>query len=129
MPKFQYDPVGKRWVKQYETTTPDPLASAKKQRRSHENADAILSPRPADSEDWVQDGHWAYVASGGDKRRNVRAIKYEKQHRHLHIEYHGGRVYTYVGVPPDIARQIYVAPSIGKAIQRLIKGHFSYGRG
>jgi hypothetical protein len=40
-----------------------------------------------------------------------------------------GKTSTYTGVPPDLARQVMNAPSIGQALRESVQGVYDHGYG
>jgi hypothetical protein len=52
---------------------------------------------------------------------NVVSIGYGVESRILEVEYSSGGVYQYSNVPPEIARDVLNAPSIGKYLNQYVK--------
>jgi hypothetical protein len=48
--------------------------------------------------------------------------------RILEVLFHGGSVYQYFDVPPQIYNELRQASSVGQYINANIKGHFRYAR-
>ena len=57
---------------------------------------------------------------------NVAAVGYDHEAQELHVEFKGGGMYIYEGVPPDVAAQVQGAPSVGKAINEHCKDCFDF---
>lgn len=54
----------------------------------------------------------------------ISQMKYDKKQQILEVEFHGGRVYTLNGVPPDIAEGLATASSAGHYFHAQIKGRY-----
>lgn len=78
-------------------------------------------------EDWLERSVWVEVISS-----NIKAIAYDAQTRTLAVEFdgHGKRsdaVYEYQGVPEDVARDMFLASSMGVYLdQRIKKAGYSF---
>ncbi|MDE0358216.1 MAG: KTSC domain-containing protein [Gammaproteobacteria bacterium] len=46
----------------------------------------------------------------------------------LEVEFHGGRVYQYYGVPKQIVDEMMQAPSVGKFFNLYIREGYAYSR-
>lgn len=57
---------------------------------------------------------------------NLRSVGYDPAKNILEIEFHGGRVYQYTGVPRSIYNGLMGASSHGKYFHRRIKGRYPY---
>ncbi len=60
---------------------------------------------------------------------NVAALGYDEENQELHVEFLGGGLYIYEGVPPEVAFKVQTATSIGKAIDEHCKDCFSFRKG
>jgi lysyl-tRNA synthetase class 2 len=55
----------------------------------------------------------------------IGAYNYDEDVRVLHIRFRNtGQTYSFQGVPPDVAKQLADAPSIGKFFKSNIEGQF-----
>jgi hypothetical protein len=77
-------------------------------------------------EDWVEGDQWAAVRSS-----NVAAIKYDPERRELRVRFqrHAAGTepqYLYQAVPEDVARGLFLAPSVGTFLAARVKGHYGY---
>ena len=59
---------------------------------------------------------------------NVQAIGYDPETQTLEVEFHGGSVYQYYGVPDHMHEQIMRAPSKGGFLNSYIKNGYPYSR-
>lgn len=59
---------------------------------------------------------------------NVASIGYDSVKRILEVEFKGGAVYQYDGVPISQYEAIMVAPSVGRYLNDHIKGVYEYRR-
>lgn len=57
---------------------------------------------------------------------DVLSIGYDAAERILEVEFHGGRVYRYRGVEPDMHAQFMKADSYGQFLFAYINGHYRY---
>lgn len=57
---------------------------------------------------------------------NLASVGYEN--RTLYIAFHSGGLYSYVGVPESLYRELLSAPSKGKFFHAYIKGAYPYQR-
>ena len=55
---------------------------------------------------------------------NLRSVGYDGWSRLLEIEFHGGRVYRYSGVPGSIYTGLMRAPSLGHFFAETIRDHY-----
>ena len=51
---------------------------------------------------------------------NVAAIGYDADSRELRVQFKGGAIYRYVGVPPEVHTALMGAPSKGSAVRSLL---------
>lgn len=58
----------------------------------------------------------------------IRSVGYERGRQLLEIEYAGGGVYDYYGVPASIYHGLMNAPSRGRYVNQHIKPRFPYRR-
>jgi len=59
---------------------------------------------------------------------NIRAIDYDASTSTLTVEFHGGRVYQYSGVPESVYRGLMSAASHGSYFSDYIKDRYSTAR-
>lgn len=59
---------------------------------------------------------------------NVLSVGYDAERSLLEVEYQGGGVYRYRGVPADVHRTLLEARSLGAYLQHYVKGHFAFER-
>ena len=59
---------------------------------------------------------------------NISSIGYDTNTQTLEIEFVGGRVYQYYGVPDNMHEQIMQAPSKGQFLHYNIKNNYPYSR-
>jgi hypothetical protein len=59
---------------------------------------------------------------------SIAAIGYDDHARILEIEFHGGSLYRYLDVPPDIHRRLLAARSHGAAFNALVRDAYRYRR-
>lgn len=62
------------------------------------------------------------------KSSNLVSVGYDDASCILEIEFHGGRVYRYSGVPPEEHRGLMAAASHGKYFAANIKNRYAYTR-
>ena len=55
---------------------------------------------------------------------NVASVGYDPDARILEVEFKGGSVYQYHGVPADVHSEMMNAESIGRYLGRFVKGVF-----
>jgi len=72
--------------------------------------------RPRDSD--AIEGEWKPVVSS-----NIKAVRWE---RSLTVEFHGGKKYTYVGVPEDVWRKLMAAGSHGAFLSLEVMKKYKY---
>lgn len=53
---------------------------------------------------------------------SLASVGYDPQTQVLEVEFHGGRVYRYSAVPPDVWRSLLEADSAGRFLNREIRG-------
>ncbi|HWH83198.1 MAG TPA: KTSC domain-containing protein [Burkholderiaceae bacterium] len=58
----------------------------------------------------------------------IAAHGYDPVHQVLAVEYHGGSVFHYKGVEPDIAAALAVAESPGKFLNSRVRGMYDHER-
>ena len=56
------------------------------------------------------------------------AVAYDPSQRVLHLQFHGGAVYKYLGVPAEIQQALLSAPSKGRYFNQAIRGRFPFTR-
>jgi hypothetical protein len=59
---------------------------------------------------------------------NVSSIGYEPQASTLEVEFVGGGIYQYYGVPENMYVQLMSAPSKGQFLNTYIKNQYPYSR-
>ncbi len=57
---------------------------------------------------------------------SLASIGYDPSHRVLEVEFHGGRIYRYLGVPPRRYEELLHADSAGRFLNTRIKGVYPY---
>lgn len=57
---------------------------------------------------------------------SLASVGYDPSHRILEVEFHGGRVYRYFGVPPRRYEELLSAESAGRFLNTEIKGVYPY---
>ena len=76
----------------------------------------------SDADSWVNYRRWAKVASS-----NVLAIHYDKKDLILSVQFKGTAkgvkypIYTYSGLPSQVAKDMYLAGSKGKYVWRVLR--------
>ena len=60
------------------------------------------------------------------KSTNVAYVGYDPEKQILEVEFHGGNVYQYYDVPETIFKELLNASSIGKYLNKRIKGVYRY---
>lgn len=76
-----------------------------------------------DADDWASLGRWVNVKSS-----NVGAIKYDWDLRRLYVQFKNGSVYSYEGVHPVTARNMFNSASMGKFVWQRLRDKFAYRR-
>lgn len=66
-------------------------------------------------DDFLTSGEWCSVTSS-----NVAEARYDADREHLAIRFLSGKVYTYPGVPADVAADFISAPSKGRWVHRTL---------
>jgi hypothetical protein len=56
----------------------------------------------------------------------VSEVAYDSNTNELHITWNSGRRSAYSGVSEDVANQVANAPSVGQAVNQLIKGSYNH---
>ena len=59
---------------------------------------------------------------------NILSVGYEPENRLLAVEFNGGRIYEYYGVPDTVHRGLMQANSKGSFFHQAIKGQYSFHR-
>ena len=59
---------------------------------------------------------------------NLATIGYDTKTQTLEVEFHGGRVYQYYGVPENMFDEVMRAASAGKFFNIYIKDKYPYSR-
>lgn len=68
-------------------------------------------------------GHWIAVSSS-----NLEAYRYNEHTKELQVRFHGGRIYSYAGVPQNIVDEFASAPSKGHYLNASIKHQYAAQR-
>ncbi len=63
------------------------------------------------------------------KSSNVVSVGYDPQSQVLEVEFHGGSVYRYRGVPAEQHEKLMQATSVGGYLSAHIKGVYAFERG
>lgn len=56
------------------------------------------------------------------------ALAYDESTGRLRVEFRGGAIYDYCGVPVEIPGALLCAPSVGACFNKLVRGSFPYCR-
>lgn len=59
---------------------------------------------------------------------NLAAVGYDPVTQTLEVEFHGGRIYQYYGVPERMFEEIKQAPSAGRFFNTYIRNGYPYSR-
>lgn len=59
---------------------------------------------------------------------NLAAVGYDPMTQTLEVEFHGGRIYQYYGVPERMFEEIKQAPSAGRFFYAYIRNGYPYSR-
>jgi len=59
---------------------------------------------------------------------NLVSVGYDSESQILEVEFKGGAIYQYSGVPEAVLAGLMAASSCGSYLQQHIKGHYSYVR-
>ena len=57
---------------------------------------------------------------------SLASVGYDPSHRVLEVEFHGGRVYRYFGVPLRRYQELLAAESAGRFLNTRIKGFYPF---
>lgn len=63
---------------------------------------------------------------------HIAKVGYDEASQELHVEFQqkgqkAAQTAVYSGVPPDVAKMVVDAPSVGSALHELIKGKYAHG--
>lgn len=58
---------------------------------------------------------------------HIGGVGYDAHSQELWVEFQNGKTAVYQGVPPDVARMVTDAPSVGTALNQFIKGKYGFG--
>ena len=63
---------------------------------------------------------------------HINEVGYDPDSSELHVTFQGsegnpGKTAVYVGVPPDVARMVVEAPSVGTALHQFVRGKYGHG--
>lgn len=58
----------------------------------------------------------------------VADMEYNEKKSSLRITYTSGAVYDYIGVPPEVFKEMKIAGSKGRFLNYMIKGKYRYKR-
>jgi hypothetical protein len=76
---------------------------------------------------WLGDDVWVRVKSS-----NVGGIRYDAETKSLFVSFHGGKPgkpesrYRYDNIPEEVARGLYLSPSIGGYLHARVKGRYTH---
>jgi hypothetical protein len=59
---------------------------------------------------------------------SLRSIGYDRETQTLEVEFHGGRTYRYLGVPPEVWAGLRHAASKGQFFQTFVRDRFDTTR-
>lgn len=59
------------------------------------------------------------------KSSNLKSVGYDQDAKTLEVEFHGGRIYEYYGVPPRVHQELMSASSLGKYHASNIKNVYA----
>lgn len=59
---------------------------------------------------------------------NLKSVGYDPESQDLEVEFHGGRIYVYFGVPSSVAEGLMAASSKGSFHASRIKDRYRYRR-
>ncbi len=59
---------------------------------------------------------------------NVASVGYDAAQQTLEVEFHGGQVYQYYGVPSAIHEAMMQAPSKGRFLHQNVRNAYPYSR-
>lgn len=62
------------------------------------------------------------------KSSHIKAIGYDPEERHLEVEFHDGTCCRYLGVPPDLHRDLMASDSPGKMMHARVRGAYKHER-
>lgn len=62
------------------------------------------------------------------KSANIASIGYDEDKEILEVEFQGGGVYQFAGVPQTEYQELMTAPSHGKYFAQHIKNHYEFKR-
>lgn len=57
---------------------------------------------------------------------HINRIGYDADAQEFHVEYDGGKMAVYEGVPPDVAASVSSSASIGEAMYAHVRGKFPH---
>lgn len=60
---------------------------------------------------------------------NIASYGYDAAHQVLEVEFNGGRVYHYPGVPPEVYDEFAASPSVGSYMARSIRPFYAHAEG
>lgn len=58
---------------------------------------------------------------------HIDAVGYDPDSKELHVEFKNKKIGVYMDVPPDVARMVTDAPSIGTALSQFVKDKYAFG--
>lgn len=59
---------------------------------------------------------------------NISAVGYDRNTHVLDVVFHGGREYTYSGVPENIYNNLISAGSVGRYFASFVKNNYPYSQ-
>jgi hypothetical protein len=57
---------------------------------------------------------------------NAAAIGYDAAAKDLYVEWHSGKTSVYSSVPANVAADVQRAPSVGKAVNTILRGTYQH---
>lgn len=57
---------------------------------------------------------------------HIARVGYDEHAQSLTVEYKSGKIVSHDGVPPEIAKQVMNAPSVGAALHEHVKGRYGH---
>jgi len=77
--------------------------------------------KPVANENEIAERHLKAVTSS-----NINRVGYNPASETLFVEFHGGRLYAYDGVPAKVYREFEAASSLGQFLNLIIKPGYSF---
>lgn len=57
---------------------------------------------------------------------HVQRVGYDEETGELHVHFSNGHEGFYQGIPPEVARDVLTAPSIGQELHRTVRGSYGF---